>query len=354
MAGEANEVPDLATKVISALAEQAIEVQGRIRQFERDLLASYRSNGLAPRIATVPGLGLLGAGSGYRHGSHRQFAAWLGFTPLNNSSGGGNASGSPRGRPVPSKIAGHRHDLARQTQQASSPNSADPCINALLARKPLSSGRRIVTLSGHSPPPPSNALIAREREDAHALARCGVDRVGDRRPDRRHTRLADPCRPLGAWNHVDFHLRHFVEAQHVVTVEIALLDSAARDGDLRLHDGTEAEADPAFHLGPDDVWVDRHSAIDGADDALDLRLSPVIDGYLGDLRHVGLEQLGDRNAAESALGQRPVPTGFFGREPQHARMPRMVLQEFEPERDRVPASSLTFALVLSCPRRRWF
>src|SRR5215207_5641612 len=35
-AGEANEVPDLATKVIGALAEQAIEVQGRIRQLERD------------------------------------------------------------------------------------------------------------------------------------------------------------------------------------------------------------------------------------------------------------------------------------------------------------------------------
>src|SRR6187397_2365623 len=32
VAGEANEVPDLATKVIGGLAEQAIEVQGRIRQ----------------------------------------------------------------------------------------------------------------------------------------------------------------------------------------------------------------------------------------------------------------------------------------------------------------------------------
>src|SRR5829696_1403817 len=170
--------------------------------------------------------------------------------------------------------------------------------------------KRIATLSGHSPPPPSNALIAREREDAHALARCGVDRVGDRRPDRRHARLTHPGRPLGAWHDVNFHLRHFVEAQHVVTVEIALLDGAALDGDLRLHDGTKAEADPAFHLRPYDVRVYRHPAIDGADDALDLRLSPVIDSYLGNLRHVGLERLGDGNAAEPALRQRPVPTGF--------------------------------------------
>ncbi len=56
VAGKANEVPDLATKVIGALAEQAIEVQGRIRQLERDLLASYLSNELARRIATVPGV----------------------------------------------------------------------------------------------------------------------------------------------------------------------------------------------------------------------------------------------------------------------------------------------------------
>src|SRR5215213_8241679 len=95
VAGEANEVPDLATKVIGALAEQAIEVQGRIRQLERDLLASFRSNDLARRIATVPGVGLLGATAiaatvtdptQFRSG--RQFAAWLGLTPLNNSSGG--------------------------------------------------------------------------------------------------------------------------------------------------------------------------------------------------------------------------------------------------------------------------
>ena len=95
VAGEANEVPDLATKVIAALAEQAIDVQCRIRQLERDLLALFRSNDLARRIATVPGVGLLGATAiaatvtdptQFRSG--RQFAAWLGLTPLNNSSGG--------------------------------------------------------------------------------------------------------------------------------------------------------------------------------------------------------------------------------------------------------------------------
>ena len=95
VAGDVGDVPVLAASVIGALAEQAIEVQGRIRQLERDLLAWYRANDLAQRIATVPGVGLLGATAlaatvtdptHFRSG--RQFAAWLGLTPLNNSSGG--------------------------------------------------------------------------------------------------------------------------------------------------------------------------------------------------------------------------------------------------------------------------
>ena len=58
----AHEVPPrLLPKVIGALAEQALEGQDRIRQLERDLMAWYRSNELARRIATVPGVGLLGA-----------------------------------------------------------------------------------------------------------------------------------------------------------------------------------------------------------------------------------------------------------------------------------------------------
>lgn len=60
IAGEAHEVPKLAAKVIGALAEQAIAVQDSIHRLERDLLAWYRSNDLARRIATVPGVGLLG------------------------------------------------------------------------------------------------------------------------------------------------------------------------------------------------------------------------------------------------------------------------------------------------------
>jgi transposase len=95
VAGEAQEVPKLAAGVITSLAEQALEGQARIRQLERELMAWHRSSDLARRIATVPGVGLLGATAlaatvtdptQFRSG--RQFAAWLGLTPLQHSSGG--------------------------------------------------------------------------------------------------------------------------------------------------------------------------------------------------------------------------------------------------------------------------
>lgn len=151
MAGEAQEVPQLAAKVIGALAEQAIEVQARIRQLERDLLAWYRSSDLAQRIATVPGVGLLGATAmaatvtdptQFRSG--RQFAAWLGLTPLNKSRGGNERLGriSKMGDQYLRRllVTGMTSLVRRNLHH---PNAADPRINALLARKPP----RLVTVA---------------------------------------------------------------------------------------------------------------------------------------------------------------------------------------------------------------
>lgn len=127
------------------MAEQALEGQSRIRQLERDLLAWYRTNELARRIATVPGVGLLGATAlaatvtdptQFRSG--RQFAAWLGLTPLQNSSGGKERLGriSKMGDKYLRRllIVGMTSLVARNLHR---PETADPRITALLARKPL-------------------------------------------------------------------------------------------------------------------------------------------------------------------------------------------------------------------------
>lgn len=145
VAGEAHEVPPLAAKVVQALAEQALEGQARIRQLERDLLAWHRASELSRRIATVPGVGLLGATAlaatvtdptQFRSG--RQFAAWLGLTPLSHSSGGKERLGriSKKGDKYLRRllIIGMTSLVARNLYR---PEAADPRITALLARKPF-------------------------------------------------------------------------------------------------------------------------------------------------------------------------------------------------------------------------
>jgi transposase len=144
VAGEAHEVPQLAAKVIGALAEQALEGQARIGQLERALLAWHRSNDLARRIATVPGVGLLGATAlaatvtdptQFRSG--RQFAAWLGLTPRLNSSGGKERQGgiSKMGdRYLRRLLVVGMTSLVRQARRG--PGTTDPRLAQLLARKP--------------------------------------------------------------------------------------------------------------------------------------------------------------------------------------------------------------------------
>jgi len=145
VAGETQDIPQLAARVIGALAEQALEGQARIRQLERELLAWHRSSELSRRIATVPGVGLLGATAlaatvtdptQFRSG--RQFAAWLGLTPLQNCSGGKERLGriSKMGDQYLRRllINGMTSLVAHNVRR---PDMADPRINALLARKPL-------------------------------------------------------------------------------------------------------------------------------------------------------------------------------------------------------------------------
>jgi transposase len=93
--GEAPDVPVEATKVVLTLSQQVLEIHVRVREMERDLQRWHRGNELSRRLATIPGIGPIGASAlaasvtdpkQFRSG--RQFAAWLGLTPLQKSSGG--------------------------------------------------------------------------------------------------------------------------------------------------------------------------------------------------------------------------------------------------------------------------
>lgn len=92
---EAPDVPIEAAKIIGTLSQQALDIHARLRQIDRDLLVWQRGNDVARRLMTIPGVGPVGATAlaasvtdPHQFHSGRQFAAWLGLTPLQKSSGG--------------------------------------------------------------------------------------------------------------------------------------------------------------------------------------------------------------------------------------------------------------------------
>jgi transposase len=90
-----NGLPRLARTVIGELAERLREMNGRIEQYDALIDALARSLPQAARLMQMGGIGPVTAtalvasvGDAREFGSAREFAAWLGLTPRQYSSGG--------------------------------------------------------------------------------------------------------------------------------------------------------------------------------------------------------------------------------------------------------------------------
>ncbi len=150
-AGEANEMPSLAQRVVTGLADQIGALQVQLAKLEKELLAWHRSSELSQRLATIPGVGVISATAlaasvtePERFGSGRQFAASLGLTPLQNCSGGKERMGriSRMGdRYLRRLLVVGMTSLIRRARSA--PTSVDPRLPAMLHRKPA----RVVTVA---------------------------------------------------------------------------------------------------------------------------------------------------------------------------------------------------------------
>lgn len=137
-------LPDIATKMIRLLSEQALQLHDRLREIDRDLHELHRRNELAKRLATIPGVGTIGASAlaatvvdPHQFSSGRQFAAWLGLTPLQNSSGGKERLGriSKMGDKYIRKIlVTGMTAIVRYAR--SKPERFDPWVSAIVGRKP--------------------------------------------------------------------------------------------------------------------------------------------------------------------------------------------------------------------------
>jgi transposase len=93
--GETPNVPATAVKMVGMLSQQALDTHAQLREIDRALASLQRTDEVARRLATIPGIGPVGATAlaasvtgpaQFRSG--RQLAAWLGLTPRQSSSGG--------------------------------------------------------------------------------------------------------------------------------------------------------------------------------------------------------------------------------------------------------------------------
>jgi transposase len=144
-------LPDLVRSALLMLADQLDALAIRIHGLERQLVAWHRQDEASQRLATIPGVGIISATalsasiadpSSFRSG--REFAAFLGLVPRQNSSGGkerlGRISKMGNGYLRKLLVVGATSVIRRaRTSTASSSN----WIKALLERRPA----RLVTVA---------------------------------------------------------------------------------------------------------------------------------------------------------------------------------------------------------------
>ena len=88
------DVPACAKTMFVVLGEAMADLSARISEQDRELLRQHKNNELSQRLAKVPGIGPIGALTlaltidPKQFKSARHFAAWLGLTPKEHSTGG--------------------------------------------------------------------------------------------------------------------------------------------------------------------------------------------------------------------------------------------------------------------------
>ena len=142
--GECLALPPAARQSLCHLAEQTHALHGRVADLDRELQAWSRRDETAKRLQTIPGVGVLSASAlvssladPHQFRSGRQFAAWLGLTPLARSSGGkermGRISKMGDGYIRRLLVSG---TMSQLRWAKTHPEDAPPWLVSLLERKP--------------------------------------------------------------------------------------------------------------------------------------------------------------------------------------------------------------------------
>jgi transposase len=142
--GNLASLPESVRTTIAVLCEQFLDLQEKISELEKMIFAASRKDERVRLLQTIPGVGPITAsavvatiGEPERFKSGRDFAAWIGLTPLNKSSGGKERLGriTKMGDKYLRRllVAGM---TARIGYARRRPDSVDPWIINMLGRKP--------------------------------------------------------------------------------------------------------------------------------------------------------------------------------------------------------------------------
>ena len=137
------EIPQPARDMLALLGAQIAQVDDKIAELDAQLKAKHQADPASKRLATIPGMGPIGALSlvltvdPTRFASGRHFAAWLGLTPKARSTAGRACNG---------KISREGNERLRQLlvlgatavirHARPGSRSASPWLLQLLARRP--------------------------------------------------------------------------------------------------------------------------------------------------------------------------------------------------------------------------
>ena len=139
---EDERIPPLARRVLAELVGQLRGTMARIAALEREMKAWHKASDVSRRLATIPGVGPVTATAlaatvpdASAFSSGRQFAAWLGLTPRQYSTGG-----KPRLGGISKRGDGYLRRLlmtgATAALRRSKQTRARPWVQELLKRRP--------------------------------------------------------------------------------------------------------------------------------------------------------------------------------------------------------------------------
>jgi len=148
---EDQSIPALARAALQPLVHQMQTLDGQVEVLDRMIMAWHKTNETSRRLATIPGIGVITASAIAAtvpdpsfFSSGREFAAWLGLTPKQNSSGGKERLGriSKKGNTYIRRLLVTGATSMLRYARAKTAAAAD-WVNGLLQRRPA----RLVTVA---------------------------------------------------------------------------------------------------------------------------------------------------------------------------------------------------------------